>query len=76
MDDLLTEVNNLEKKYNDNKILKATLEGKRESLNQEYAKILEEIKAAGADESDIGQTVTNMYVEQSERVAQIKEQLK
>jgi chromosome segregation ATPase len=74
--DFLERLQKAEQKYNENKILIAKLEEKRDNLKAEYESLLAELEAAGVTEQDLGQTITNLNVEIDEKLASCEESLK
>jgi hypothetical protein len=74
--DFLTRLQNLEKTINENKILKAKLEQKRDQLEEEYKKLIADLEAEGIKESDLSQAITNLEIEIEEEIAAAEEQLK
>ena len=74
--DRITKLQSIEKKFNDNKILKAKLEQKQEQTEIEIKKNIEELEAKGVKENDLLQTLQNLEIETDEALAVYEEKLK
>ena len=74
--DFLSRLQAVEKKIKENQLLKAKLEEKRDNLETEYKRLLNELEALNIKEEDLAQTITNLETEIEEEILTVEEALK
>ena len=70
--DFQKELNDLNKKIQDQTLQKAKLEQKLQTLNEERTKLLEELNKEGIKEEDLSQTIANLEMELETNIEEAK----